>query len=174
MNENDRIEVRHVHRPCEKALISNEGLFVSRPVHLFEMAFDGRAWIFRRFAVSQTRRQAFHHLVRIAGKEKRYGIALAAGSIDNPVHSRAEAIIGPARDQVAEVDDEGARDRGCMNPLALGLSLHLEAAHLILQRQRNAPESVRSRADRRRGFYRRRVSPRWGCRRSASSPQTEP
>src|SRR5260370_16572337 len=34
MNENDRGEVRHVHRPCEKARISNEALFLSPPVHL--------------------------------------------------------------------------------------------------------------------------------------------
>src|SRR6266700_4755293 len=104
------------------------------------MALDCRAWIFWRFAALQTRRQTFHHLVRIAGKEKRYGIALAAGSIDDPVHGRAEAIICPARDQVAEVNDEGACDWGCMNPLAFGLSLNLETADLILQEQRNAPE----------------------------------
>src|SRR6202035_3926272 len=98
------------------------------------MAFDRRACIFRRFAALQTRRQTFHHLVRIAGKEKRNRIALAAGSIDNPVHGRAEAIICPARDQVAKVDDEGAWDWGCMDPLALGLSLNLETADLILQK----------------------------------------
>src|SRR5207245_4059002 len=67
-------------------------------------------------------------------------IALAAGSIDDPVHGRTEAIICPARDQVAEVNDEGACDWGCMNPLAFGLSLNLETADLILQEQRNAPE----------------------------------
>src|ERR1700736_1412117 len=104
------------------------------------MALDGRRWIFRRFAARQTRRQTFHHLVRITGKEKRDGIALAAGSIDDPMDSRAEAIICPARDQVAEVDDEGAWDWGCMNPLVPGLSLNLETADLILQEQRNAPE----------------------------------
>src|SRR3984893_19337190 len=104
------------------------------------MALDRRARIFRRFAALQARRQTFHHLVGIARKEKRYGIALAAGSIDDPVHGRAEAIICPARDQVAEVNDESARDWGCMNPLAFGLSLSLETADLILQEQRNASE----------------------------------
>src|SRR5258707_3373891 len=104
------------------------------------MTLDRRARIFRRYAVLQARSQTFHHLVGITRKEKRYGVTLAAGSIDDPVHRRAEAIICPARDQVAEVNDEGAWDCGCMNPLAFGLSLNLETADLIRQEQCNAPE----------------------------------
>ena len=50
------------------------------------------------------------------------------------MYGRAETIVGPARDHVAEVDDERACDGGSVYPLALGLALNLEAADLILKK----------------------------------------
>src|SRR5438067_13333890 len=39
-------------------------------------------------------------------------IALAAAAVDGAVRRRQEAIVGPAQQQLAAVDDEGVGDRG--------------------------------------------------------------
>lgn len=63
------------------------------------------------------------------------------------MYSRLEAVIGQAHKVVANVDDEGARDRRRLDPLAV-LVEDLEAAVHVLPEQREALQvRVRAEAD---------------------------
>src|SRR5262245_54487762 len=85
------------------------------PDHVFGVG-EGR--IRRRIARSLAGWQTRHHVVRRAIEEERYGVTLAAGAVDHAVRRRQEAVVGPAPQHVAAVDQEMAVPRRCVDPLA--------------------------------------------------------
>ncbi|MPM86873.1 hypothetical protein SDC9_133965 [bioreactor metagenome] len=69
-------------------------------------------------ALVQAGGNAFHLVQRVAREEKGHGIAFATRDIDDPVQGGDIAVVGPAREQVADVDDEGAGHGGRVDPAA--------------------------------------------------------
>jgi hypothetical protein len=103
--------------------------------------------IFRRLSGREASRYAGDRVRVVAGVEKWHRIALAAGCVDNAMHGRAIAIVGPARDHVAEIDDVGVRQRIGMDPSGRRLIPDLQTADIVLPQERQATEiGVRARA----------------------------
>ncbi len=65
--------------------------------------------------------------------------------VDHAVQGGNPAVVGPARHQVADVDDEAVRHDGDVHPLAFGVE-HLQAAGAVLGGQDGQAAVVRMRA----------------------------
>src|SRR5580693_2346497 len=88
-------------------------------------------------------RNARHEMVGPSVKKERHRVTIAPGFVDNPVNSGTIKVVGPAREQIADVDHERARNRGRRNPRAIDM-LDLKAAGAVLkQHGYSAPVGVR-------------------------------
>ena len=57
------------------------------------------------------------------------------GAVGGAVDVRGEAVVGPARHEVADIDHEGARDRRNVDPVARAVH-DLEAGRRLLRQDR--------------------------------------
>src|SRR5260221_10118952 len=70
--------------------------------------------------------------------ECRDRMALAPGEVDDAMNRRAEAAARPARQEIADIDDEAAGHRARVDPGPARHAAHLEAAIVVLPEQRDA------------------------------------
>src|SRR5439155_26560492 len=66
--------------------------------------------------------------------EERDRIALSPRAVDDAMLGRREKVVGPACQQIADIDHEGAGDRRCVDPAAI-LAANLETAIVVLPEQ---------------------------------------
>src|SRR6202050_3755498 len=119
--------------------------FVGLAVHLAHMRLDRRRGIFRDLSRRQAGRDALNLVGEVAAEEERHRIALAPRGIDHPMHGLAIAIVGPARDHVAEIDDERSGQRIGVDPSVRALVPNLQTADIVLPQQSHAAKvSVRA------------------------------
>ncbi|MNN14457.1 hypothetical protein D3C81_1275200 [compost metagenome] len=83
------------------------------------MLLHGHGRVLGGLAFGTAGRQAGHLVQRVAGEEERYRIALPARAVDHPVQRGDVAVIGPAREQVTDIDDEGAGHGRGIDPAGL-------------------------------------------------------
>ena len=103
---------------------------------LAQMAARGRRRIFRRVGCVGAARQAGHRRVVVGVLEEHHRLAAALGGaikrrIDDAMQGRHPAVVGPARQHVADIDDEAAGQMRHVEPRAV-LALHLQAARPVL------------------------------------------
>ena len=95
-----------------------------------------RARIARRLARAHARRQAFDGRLDVRAVEERDRVAVRAGVVQHPVRRRQKAVVRPALHDVAEVDQEGARDHRRGEPLAAG-EADREPGHVLSREHRD-------------------------------------
>src|SRR5262245_55459076 len=71
--------------------------------------------------------------------ERSDGVALTTGAVDYAMGGRSKSVIGPAREQIADVDDVGILDWVCRDPIAMSV-LDLKPADHVLTQQRQRAE----------------------------------
>src|SRR6266851_4409800 len=115
--------------------------FLAVAERLIEPSQDVLARAHRRVAAFGVRRAEIarvHRRRKIRIVEGRDREPLPARSIDHAMRRRAEPIIGPARQKIADIDDEGSRNWRRLDPAAGGALAHLEPAIVVLPEQGNA------------------------------------
>ncbi len=75
----------------------------------------------RRVVGGLTGRQAGDRGVIVHVEESRDGVALLAGTVHHAVEVRTVDVVGPALEQVADIDDQRARDERRADPLTVPL-----------------------------------------------------
>src|SRR4029077_5811679 len=72
---------------------------------------DAQRGVFRRIAGSGATRQAGDLRIEVGYGEEGDRVAFGAGAVDHPMRRGGEAVVGPTRHHVADVDHEAAGDR---------------------------------------------------------------
>ena len=93
----------------------------------------------RRIAGAGAAFQAGDLGLEIRIEEEGQRIAVPARRIDHPVHGRAEAVVGPAHQHVADIDQEHAGPVGRIDPFAVA-GLDLKAADIVLRQDGDEAE----------------------------------
>ena len=121
---------------------------VTAAEHLGHMLARRARRVFRRALGGAAVRQAFDPRVVVGIEEQRDRVAVAAARVvEHAVHGGHVQVVGPALHHVAEVHDQGPRDRVGAQPFARGIA-HFESAHVVLEQEViAAPVGVRARAE---------------------------
>src|SRR5260370_21538754 len=86
---------------------------------LEDIGAASRRCVARRILLRAAGVEDFDRGVEVRIVDQRDPVTLAPGTVDDAVLGRREEIVGPARQQVADIDDEGSRNRRRVDPPAI-------------------------------------------------------
>ena len=91
----------------------------AEPGHVLDV---GERLVFRRIFGTGAGRQTLHQMLRPAVEEERDGETFRAGPVEHAVRRRQKAIVCPAPQHIAAVDEEGAWNGRRVDPPSAGQS----------------------------------------------------